>query len=482
MCTCVGVGRRATAEEVVLISRNEDCARCNWNKYMVYRDQPEYVKNKNTVVDGDYWTLGNGLRVEVPSKAFSYSAMPDAGAFQEATSAIGDRFFFEERGINEKNFAISATNSIENRNPKFKDKKKKKKLDPLLKHGGLAEAIIPTLLLPQAESARDAVELIRYYMKTAGASEANGMLFADPNESWYLEIGSRHHWIAVRIPEDSYVVAANGARIHSVDLADQDNVRYSDGLFEFVVKHDLLEDPDPRCFNFARAFGELGVPYNVDRIWLAQKILTPSRRQEPRQEQYPLFLKPDRRVGVEDLRRVLTATYEGTVLEGEAERAIGWPTTAESHIITLNPRLPAELQGMIWQAVGTPLCSPYLPLYRAMHTVPPSYTTGSDEYGTASAYWAFRGLYALAAESKKRLQKVKELWREYERGFIEEHALLQRFLVKMHHSDPKGAVDFAGRYSTGIAYEAVGKANAERNDLMTKIVRAENPHLKQKDP
>ncbi|MCP3995781.1 MAG: C69 family dipeptidase [bacterium] len=469
MCTCVAVGREATTEGVILISRNEDAERCNWNKYMVYRAEPEYVKNKGIVVDGDFWTLGNGLEVEVPANAFRYSGMPDAGAFEEATSAIGARFFFEERGINERNFAISATNS-------FQMNRRAESADPLLKSGGIAEAIIPTLLLPQAESARHAVELLGSYLENNGASEANGVMLADPDEAWYFENGSSHHWIAVRIPPDSYLIAANGMRVHSVDLDDRDNVMCSEGIYDFVVSHDLLEKPDRQCFNFAQAFGIPGVPYNVDRIWLAQSILSPSRRQKPRQHQYPLFLKPDELVGVGDVMGVLTATYEGTVLEGKAERPIGWPRTAESHIITFNSRLPDELCGLIWQAVSTPLCSPFLPLYRVMHVVPQCYALGNDDYGTMSAYWAFRGLYALANEHKDTfLPEVTELWKTYERGFLEENPFLEKMLVEMYAVDPTPAIDFAGRYSTGIAYDAVAKANLERNKLMTRITVESRP-------
>ena len=113
MCTSVAVGLNATTEKLIFIARNEDCVRSNWNKTMAYRAQPEYVKNKHNVVYDNLWTLGNGLEVPIPDNAFSYNAMPDAVAYDEATNAIGDRFFFEERGINERNFAISATNSLD---------------------------------------------------------------------------------------------------------------------------------------------------------------------------------------------------------------------------------------------------------------------------------------------------------------------------------------------------------------------------------
>jgi dipeptidase len=464
MCTSIAVGKKATCDNVILISRNEDCLRANWNKYLVYRDAPEYIQYPNTVQDGQ-WILGNGLTVPVPQNGYCYSGMPDAGSYAEASNAIGDRFFFEERGINEQNFAISATNSLE-------INKKANAADPLLAKGGIAESVIPTLILPQAKSAQHAIELLGGYVETAGASEANGILLADPDESWYFEIGSGHHWIAVKIPKDSYIAVANGMRVHAVDITDMENVRCSPNLVEFVADHRLLDDFDPQNFNFAKAFGVLGDPKNVDRIWLAQSILTPSLHQEVRQIQYPLFLKPDALVGVQDVMKVLTATYKGTVLEGKAERSIGWDKTAESHIITLNSGLPDMLCGMIWQAVSTPLCAPYMPLYRAMNTIPPGFSKGGNEYSSTSAYWAFRGLYFLAKDQdEETLDGVRKMWRDNVAQFVEEHPFIEKMVMEMNEQSPASAADFLSRYSTGIAYEAVAKANDERNKLMTKVAQ-----------
>lgn len=130
---------------------------------------------------------------------------------------------------------------------------------------------------------------------------------------------------------------------------------------------------------------------------------------------------------------------------------------------------------MIWQAVSTPLCAPYLPLYRVMHVIPPGYARGGDQYGTMSAYWAFRGLFALASDHKDTLlPEVQKFWKSYEQAFIDEHPFLEKMLVEMYQAKPETAIDFAGRYSTGVAYEAVGKADSVRNRLMTLITVEED--------
>lgn len=228
-------------------------------------------------------------------------------------------------------------------------------------------------------------------------------------------------------------------------------------------------------FNFAAAFGCLEPPesyYSTDRIWLAQKNLTPSLVQEPRQMQYPLFLKPDQKITVDDVMAVLRATYKGTVLDGIATRPIGYVKTAESHIITLNPAMPDPLKGVIWQAVGTPLGAPYLPLFNVMDDVPVSYDMGSNKYNSLSAYWAFRGLFALADyDDGKHLSEIKTLWEVFESQSIKELPPLGKMLAELSQTDPDLATAIAKRYSTGIAYQSVGIANRERNALITKIVQ-----------
>ncbi len=57
----------------------------------------------------------------------------------------------------------------------------------------------------------------------------------------------------MRVPDDSYAMVANGLRIHGVDL-DGADVLHSPKLLEFVREHKLLDNADPKDFNFAKAF------------------------------------------------------------------------------------------------------------------------------------------------------------------------------------------------------------------------------------
>ena len=139
-CTGLIVGKGASVDGSIMIARNEDFGINNWNKYLAYRPAQENEA-------GD-WTLGNGLTVPMPAKFYGYSAIPD----WDANTVDGDGKFYEERGINEYNVAISATTSAEVND-------KAQTADPLVEKG-IIEAIIPTLILPQVKTAKEGVELL----------------------------------------------------------------------------------------------------------------------------------------------------------------------------------------------------------------------------------------------------------------------------------------------------------------------------------
>lgn len=447
----------------MLIARNEDYPSNCWCKHLKYRKHPQYAQAE-CLVDGK-WCLGNGMTVPVPEAQYAYCSMPDAEAGNEAAAPVGDGYYFEERGINEAGVAVSATNSMGINDRALE-------CDPTVSPG-VEESIIATLILPQAESARNGVELLGKYVEKYGAAEADGILFADADEVWYMEIVSGHHWIAVRVPDDRYLAVSNCMRIRGVDLHDTDNVMHSGDIADFARKNGLLDSVDEHSFDSATAFGyywEAGHPenknYNTDRLWLAQKMLTPSLAQPVRQTSYPLFLQPDVPVSVESVKRVLRGTYRGTELEGIADRPIGVVRTAESHIMSIDCRLPKNLRGIIWQAVSTPLGTPYLPVFGIQEDYPSCYAIGGSNYDEESAYWAFRSLFTLAASSGEDI--YESVWRDYEAYVNVKFAALHAELADKD-TPKKEKVSSAMEFSYKILEDALRKAKAERALRITRM-------------
>jgi hypothetical protein len=72
MCTSIAVGKAASLDKTLLVARNEDCVRSNWNKAMIRREQSEWLAFPNCVVDNK-WTLGNGMSVAVPKVSYAHA-------------------------------------------------------------------------------------------------------------------------------------------------------------------------------------------------------------------------------------------------------------------------------------------------------------------------------------------------------------------------------------------------------------------------
>jgi dipeptidase len=455
-CTSVLVGKQASADGAVIISRNEDYYINNWNKRLVIHPRRDSDK-------GEMITFKNGLKVPAPQTLYRYTGMADWNG--DTLAADGP---YEERGVNEFNLAVSATNSVDVNDAA-------KKADPLV-DAGVIEADIPTLILPQAKTAREAVELLGKTVSEQGAGEGNGVLFADPDEAWYMEIGAGHQWIAVRVPQNKYLFVANGMRIHDVNLADSANVIASPGLADFVRTHHLLDKVDEAHFNFARAFGTVGDRYNVDREWLGQHMLTPSVTQKVRAEQYPLFLTPDRKIGVADIARVLRADFRGTPLEHrkDADRPMGVDRTIETHVFELRADMPKPLQVLTWQSFGSPTGAVLVPMYEnALKEVPAVLRGGSDSYEQQSAYWAFRANATLAQTDRAKYAPVMAAWQQQVEGpFQHAQAMVDGMLGELYRQNPAAAVDFANRWSNGNMLWAVQSARDVFQSLMTDMTKS----------
>ncbi|POZ61761.1 C69 family dipeptidase [Chromobacterium alticapitis] len=455
-CTSLVVGKQASSDGSLIVARNEDYYINNWNKREVIHPRRDADKDEQL-------SFKNGLKVPAPKTLYRYTGLMD----WNGDTLSGDGLY-EERGVNEFNVAVSASNSAQ-------INKQAAAADPLV-DSGVIEAAIPSLILPQAKSAREGVALLGRYIQQYGAGEGNGVLIADPDEAWYLEIGSGHHWLAYRVPQDRYLIVANGLRLHGLDLHDQANVLSSPGLADFVRQHKLLPAVDERAFNFAKAFGVTGDPYNVDREWLAQHRLTPSLKQATRQDQYPLLQKPDHKLSVADVAGLLRADFSGTPLakRSDAERPIGMDRTIESHIFQLRADLPKPFAVLTWQSFGSPAGAVFVPMYEnALRDVAAPLRAGSAQYEGQSAYWAFRGNATLAQTNPAKYGPVLRAWQSKAEGQLQAgQPHMDAMLKQLYAANPETALGLANQWSNGVMLWAVQSARDVNQSLLTDMTKA----------
>lgn len=375
-CTSILVGKKASLDGSIMIGRNED-SKAAWPKHFIVHPAS---KTNNSI----FKSKANKFECELPENALKYTATP------EWTDKFG---LFEEYGFNSLGVAMSATESAY-ANPTVLS------YDPFNEETGILEEAMITVVLPYIDSARAGVKLLGKLVETHGSAECNGILFGDQSEAWYMEIGSGHHWVAQRIPDDSYAVVSNQLAIQTVDFSDEQNFLFDSNLREFALENHLWQKDQP--FNFRRIFGtrsEMDTHYNTPRVWYGQKYFNPSLDQDPTSQNLSFIKTAEFPIQLTDVTFLLSSHYNGTkydpVGHGKEKnkhqfRPISLAKTQESHVLQIRPNFPADYAGIQWLAMGVAAESSYIPFYSGITETPSEYHVGKVEYTPDSAYWIYK--------------------------------------------------------------------------------------------
>ncbi|PWF99897.1 C69 family dipeptidase [Levilactobacillus bambusae] len=384
-CTTVLVGKKASIDGSTMIARNDDTFLPLTPQRFIM--QPAVTGRKGEVIT----STQNGFTATLPEDGYRYMATPNVDVENEGE--------YDENGFNEKNVAMSATESVYGN-------EKALSVDPLVMDG-LAEDTMPTMVLPYINSARGGVKYLGDLIKQYGSPEGNGVIFSDHNDVWYMEIVTGHHWVAQRIPDDAYAVAANQVAIQQVDFKDPDNFMWSEGIQEFVEVNHL--NPDQQGWNFRHIFGtsnEKDRHYNTPRVWFAQRYLNPEIDQDPESSDLPFIRRTEKKIAVEDVEYILSSHYNETIYDplgklGTPEtrtkyRPISMNRTQNSHVLQLRNDVSADRSAIFWLCFGVPAFSPYVPFFANATDTDATYanTPMKIEDGK-SAYWMYRTLSML---------------------------------------------------------------------------------------
>ena len=403
-CTTILVGRKASYDGSTLMARNEDgggatsyCAK----KLIVVTpsEQPRH-----------YQAVLSDFHMDLPENPMRYTAMPNA----DPVDGI-----WGEAGFNEENVAMSETETI-TANTRVLG------ADPLVKEG-LGEEDMLTIVLPYIHSAREGVLRLGALLEEYGTYEMNGIGFQDMEEIWWLESLGGHHWLAKRVPDDSYVVMPNQRGIDSFDLADafgeKKNHLCSADLIDFIRDNYLdlgfheesLEEMHD--FDARAAFGthaDSDHSYNTPRAWYMLRHLNPHTYQwdgegadyTPESDDLPWNLVPEKKITVEDIKYVLSSYYQGTDYNPYGKhgdpakrgmyRPIGINRNNFVAITQLRPYVPAEIAAVEWIAEGSNAFNTMIPFYGNVNDMPSYLRDTTEVRTTENFYWANRIIGALA--------------------------------------------------------------------------------------
>lgn len=383
-CTTILVGKNASIDGSTIISRNEDGSdQPNPQRFVVVNpeDQPKV-----------FYTCQGKTEIPLPDNPLRYTSTPDANPHGVWAGA----------GINSENIAMSATETITS-NARVLG------ADPYVPNG-IGEGDIPTLVLPYIHSPKEGVLRLGELLETYGTYEPNGVVFSDVNEIWYMENYGGHHWAAVRIPDDAFVVAPNRLNIDTFDF-DSEDVLYCKDLPDFIKRNNL--NPDFEGLNFRHTLGSSDYKdqqYNNCRTWYVQKALSDTSRpvdekypfvDDPNCPDLPFLCYPKRKISIEDIKWAQSSHYEGTKWDvygkgPEADRkkyrAIGLNRNMELHIIQLRPNVPKEIQGIHWIAFASNPYNNVVPFYANVTDTPVCYRDTKGTYDPNYYYWVVQTL------------------------------------------------------------------------------------------
>ena len=399
-CTTILAGRKATYDGSTMMARNEDSGGVQFTakKFITVnpKDQPVH-----------YQSVISKVKIDLPENPMRYTAVPNA---------LNNEGIWGECGINEDNVAMSETETITS-NPRVCG------ADPLVK-SGIGEEDLLTIVLPYIHSAREGVKRLGSLLEQYGTYEMNGIGFQDVHEIWWFESIGGHHWMAKRVPDDSYVVMPNQLGIDSLDLTDayseQKNSMCSEDLIEFIENNHLDLSmkggslKKNKNFDSRAAFGshtDSDHSYNTPRAWYMLKSLNPTSinwREDytPESDNLPWSLVPEHRITVEDIKTVLSSHYQGTIYDEYGKygdhsnfgryRPIGINRNNFLGLTQLRPYMPKEIMAVQWLAMASNPFNALVPFY-ANVTVTPEYFSNTDGNATTdNFYWTNRMIGALA--------------------------------------------------------------------------------------
>lgn len=313
------------------------------------------------------------------------------------------------------------------------------------------------IALQRSRSAREAIRVMTSLVEEYGYySSGESFSIADPNEVWIMEmIGKGPNnkgavWVAQRIPDDCIAAHANQARITTFPYDDKNNCLYSVDVIAFAREKGYFKGRN-KDFSFSDVYAPLD--YGALRACEA-RVWSFFRQASTDMDKYisyvtgetvermPLWVKPAKKLSVQDMKSFMRDQYEGTPLDitkgygagvygsklrlsplsfkldGETyyhERPIATQQTGFSFVAQMRNWLPPYIGGILWFGVDDAAFNIYTPMYCGITSVPECFseTNGSLlEYSSTSAFWVYNlvsnyayGKYNLMIDDVRKTQQ-----------------------------------------------------------------------------
>lgn len=352
--------------------------------------------------------------------------------------------------------------------------------------------------LQRSRTAREAIKVMTELVQQYGYySEGESFTIADPNEIWIMEMigkgpGIRGAvWVAVRVPDDCISAHANQARIHQFDMNDKENCMYSPDVISFAREKNYFNGVN-KDFSFADAYAPLDFGarrFCEARVWSYFNKFTDQGKaflpyiQGETNEPMPLFIKPNRKISVQDVKNMMRDHYEGTPLDITNDFGAG-PFKAPYRLSPLNFKVgdqeyfnerPISTQqsgfvfvaqmrahksdaigGVLWFGLDDANMTVFTPVYCCTDKVPSCYgRPGGADYITfswESSFWIFNWVANMVyPRYDLMIGDVRALQTELETTFNDAQEGIEEMAAKLFAKNKKEAVNFLTNYTNMTA-------------------------------
>jgi dipeptidase len=460
-CTNLLVGKAASIDGSTMVTYSAD----SYSLYGELYHWPAAKYKAGTIMDVHEWDTGKYLG-QIPQAAETYNVI---GNMNEHQLCIGETTFGGRHELTDTTGIID--------------------------YGSLIY-----IALQRAKTAREAIQVMTNLVEKYGYySEGESFSVVDKNEVWILEmigkgVGNKGAvWVAVRIPDDCIAAHANQSRIHQFPLNDKENCLYSKDVISFAREKGYYKGTD-KDFSFANAYNPLdwdGLRFCEARVWSYYNHFT------DRAEQWlpyvlaedpvpmPLYVKPNRKLGVKDLMDTMRDHYEGTIFDPTLdfgagpfhspyrfnplsfemdsvkygfERPISTQQTGFTFVGQMRNYLPDEVGGVFWFGVDDARFTVYTPMYASMIQTPECYRVGNGDFthfSWTSAFWIHNWVANMAySRYNQMIEDTKPLQDKLETAYLETQEKIEKEAAQLLRSDRKKALAYLTDYSINVAQGA----------------------------
>lgn len=462
-CSAVIVGKKASATGEVLFGHNEDDS---GNNVMVQYKVPRATHGPDELLTFE----PDCAKIPQVSETWGYLWSETRAPWKAS---------FSDTFINEWGVAIASDSCNYSRED-----------NPCLVDGGIGYGV-GHIVAQRARTAREGVLIAAEMLDRYGyTGSGRAYEIVDKNEGWVLQIVQGKHYVAKRVADDEVFFIPNWYTIHQVDLSDKDNYIASPDLITYAIERGWYVPAKPgdySDFDFAVAYqnptqNQAG---NIVRHKNALRLILGTEPTDVR----AFSVKPAKKLGVEDVKKILRTHYEGTeddLSQGYAlnphragNRTICTGTTLESFVIQFRDQPEFTC---IWRATLNPCTSPYVPWYLGAGKVPAGYgwllpqvafanhfsvPAGDLSYRPGRAWWAFQDVQDLADASYATVTGIIQERRDALEGkWINAQPAFESSVRQVFADDPVKAVKMLTDYTDAQASLAWRTWRALFNDLM----------------